>query len=589
MAQDQVSRAKLLIGIGLVFCEQDARAEPYLREVVAQPELPDNTLLEARSYLIKVLLRTGRRKEGLREVAINLRRARRVSDLAMCASACADLSLLVTSRKARIRCLELASDFAQRARNSLLVAPVSESLGGEYLSLGLVSGAQRFYEQAIDVYEQARAKVRAVDRANMLILDWYAQSYDGLAKCLVRQGKTIEALLAMESGRARALNDAIYGQPAPALDLRELQSLASKNAAAFVFLSDQNKELWVWTITGQHVEFNNLDLSGIPTFHTPVIIDMDDLAYQFLTEFASPITHDCAEDCGLDYLHRFYDLIIRPIEGQIAGCKWLVFVPDSHMSKAPFTAFLSAEHRHLIDDYCISVAPSLTTFVLLTDFTEEPQPIANLSESLVIGNPRMPMFFDQEIRERVRLEPLPASEEEAVLVASLLGASPLIGCEATIDKFTEMASNAPVIHLATHSIWFEPTQPSATGNIALAPTDASLGILSHNDIATMTLNCQFCMLNLCRSADGWPSRDGSNGLTRAFIAAGAQAVVGSIPDLSDFITKDFAYQFYLEALFSKAPVHEAFRSAVLQTKVSNQQVHAWGGFLLTCGANRFVF
>jgi CHAT domain-containing protein len=96
-------------------------------------------------------------------------------------------------------------------------------------------------------------------------------------------------------------------------------------------------------------------------------------------------------------------------------------------------------------------------------------------------------------------------------------------------------------------------------------------------------------LSACRSGSGRPTADGTIGLARAFLIAGATAVVGSLWNVPDASTRLLVQHFY-DAALSSADAADALRAAAVATRaslaegkgVSVDDVHpaAWGAFFL---------
>lgn len=67
----------------------------------------------------------------------------------------------------------------------------------------------------------------------------------------------------------------------------------------------------------------------------------------------------------------------------------------------------------------------------------------------VVGNPRLP----SPVMDRWLWGPMPSAEEEAHMVAELLGCQPLAGPAATKERVMSALSQAECAHFATHISW----------------------------------------------------------------------------------------------------------------------------------------
>jgi CHAT domain-containing protein len=73
--------------------------------------------------------------------------------------------------------------------------------------------------------------------------------------------------------------------------------------------------------------------------------------------------------------------------------------------------------------------------------------------------------------ESIILPQLPGAEQEALDIADQLGATPLIGAEATKTTILERISDAGLIHFATHGLLETGLLTDIPGAIAVAQTD----------------------------------------------------------------------------------------------------------------------
>lgn len=99
------------------------------------------------------------------------------------------------------------------------------------------------------------------------------------------------------------------------------------------------------------------------------------------------------------------------------------------------------------------------------------------SSAAVVGNPRLPA----SVMERWLWGPMPSAEEEAHMVAELLGCQPLTGQGATKQRVMSALSQAECAHFATHVSWklaalvLAPNQDIGTGHGANTSGGASGG------------------------------------------------------------------------------------------------------------------
>ncbi|KXJ10458.1 Tetratricopeptide repeat protein 28 [Exaiptasia diaphana] len=154
------------------------------------------------------------------------------------------------------------------------------------------------------------------------------------------------------------------------------------------------------------------------------------------------------------------------------------------------------------------------------------------SGALIIGNPT---------------GDLPGAEKEAVEIGNLLGVQPLIGKQATKEVILEkLKQDVSVIHFASHG-------RDKNGQILLAPSTPPMNscpavnkanILTMKEAQESGIRAQLVVLSCCHSGKGDIRSEGVVGMARAFLAAGARAVVASLWAIDDTATKVFMLKFY---------------------------------------------
>ena len=140
--------------------------------------------------------------------------------------------------------------------------------------------------------------------------------------------------------------------------------------------------------------------------------------------------------------------------------------------------------------------------------------------------------------------PLQGARDEAIEIGNLLGVEPLVGEKATKEAvLSKLQHGVSVIHFAAHG-------SARNGEILLAPLSRST-IPEENDfILTMKeaqdsgVRAQLVVLSCCHSGRGEIKAEGVVGMTRAFLAAGARAVVAALWAIDDLATKFFMLRFY---------------------------------------------
>ena len=229
--------------------------------------------------------------------------------------------------------------------------------------------------------------------------------------------------------------------------------------------------------------------------------------------------------------------LFEPLAADLAGARHLLIVPAGPLNGIPFAA-VEARGRRMIDQYEISVLPAAEA--LLSRGRR-----AAGSGALVLGDPASGGTR------------LPAAAREAQAVAAIAGADrALLGEAATESTFRSLAPAADRIHVAAHGR-IDRLAPART-YLALAAGGGSDGRLEAGEVAGMDLAATLVVLSGCGTGvDGGMARgdapaDEREGLPRAFLQAGAGAVVASLWEMDDAASAAFVPRLY-KAARSRGP------------------------------------
>jgi CHAT domain-containing protein/tetratricopeptide (TPR) repeat protein len=182
---------------------------------------------------------------------------------------------------------------------------------------------------------------------------------------------------------------------------------------------------------------------------------------------------------------------------------------------------------------------------------------------------------------------LPFSRQEADRVAALLP-------PAQVWKATDFAahleavtsgtlSNFRIVHFATHGVLNTRT-PELSG-LVFSLVDVQgrprEGFLRLHDVPRLRLSAELVVLSGCDTARGRRLEgEGTIGLTRGFISAGARQVVASLWRVDDLATAQLMEEFYTNLLRRRMSAPAALRAAQQQLAASPRWGHPyfWAGF-----------
>lgn len=407
------------------------------------------------------------------------------------------------------------------------------------VSLRLLDGVIGFYTSHKDnlwlpkaFLERARTRIRANDdtgaladldagiheldsqRSSLRQSDVRATFYDTAPQLFsesialhLRHGNVASAFAASDAARARSVYEHLSGNlDAPARVTAAQIQKALPPTAVLIEYALLPKSIVIFYFTPSHAGFVQV---AVPSADIQTLVDRSN---DLLRRRNQP-----AVLRGITVsLHR---LLIAPVARELQGADHLIVVPDRQLHTLPFAALFDvARNRYLIDEFAISVAPSAAS-VLGRSGENLREPV------LIVGDPH-------EEGE----QPLPAAIQEADAVAAIYESSTLLtGEQATRARFIAAAQKSRMIHYAGHA---EDTAAEAVGVLHLAADRSmSSGDLDATAIAALRLHgAPLVVLAACGTIRGETEHvEGMPSIARAFLAAGASSVVGTLWEIDDDI------------------------------------------------------
>jgi CHAT domain-containing protein len=286
---------------------------------------------------------------------------------------------------------------------------------------------------------------------------------------------------------------------------------------------------------------------------------------------------------------RLYDLVIAPVEADLADAAGVLLIPDKILWRLPFAALVDRRGRHLIERMPIAYAPSLTAYAAMRGGRRSVP--AYDTSLLAIGNPTLAAHTKsaaQSFYRGVTLGPLPDAEREVDSVARLYR-DPVVlkRAEATEARAKSLLGNAAVVHFATHGIVDDGNAMYSRLALSTGGTEQEDGWLEGWEIARMHLNADVVVLSACETAAGTVyTGEGAVGLTWSFFLAGARSAVASQWNVASGSTARLMIRFHSalrhgtgRSPFAKAQALRAAQMAVLREPSTAHPFH-WAAFVL---------
>ena len=196
--------------------------------------------------------------------------------------------------------------------------------------------------------------------------------------------------------------------------------------------------------------------------------------------------------------------------------------------------------------------------------------------------------------EELALPRLPGSAAEIETCArAWRGRSVLLrGRDATREKLFEALLQGPaVVHVAAH--YLESAGPNRYGLIALSLSPAGDSqVLTPHEISRWRIRAGLVVLSGCHSAAGAPvPGEGALGLPRAWLAAGAESVVGSLWNTPDDDGPLFAELYRNLRVLGRLDAGQALRQAqlsMLRSGGSFGRPAYWGSYFVVANRGKGV-
>ncbi len=292
----------------------------------------------------------------------------------------------------------------------------------------------------------------------------------------------------------------------------------------------------------------------------------------------------------------------------------LVILPDAKLSSVPFEVLLTeapkegksqADLPYLIKKYQISYDYSPVLFYQNTQAKPLTTPKDFLAYAPVFeGNIKLDRGFRDFFSETDsssttrsvlgrsgRIPAIPATKTEIERIQQLFlraGKKAEIFANNKADEVKvklERLQDFKYIHFATHG-FVNQDQPKLSGMLMFPDTSSTEdGFLSMGEIYNLKMNAELVALSACETGLGKISPgEGTIGLTRAFIYAGAKNVMVSLWQVADQSTSQLMIDFYQNLIDSQEEsLAESLRHAklrMIQADGENAHPYYWSPFVL---------
>lgn len=269
---------------------------------------------------------------------------------------------------------------------------------------------------------------------------------------------------------------------------------------------------------------------------------------------------------------KLYDLLIKPIEGELKPGSVLAVVPDGALRALPFSALLDGDNHYLVERARVAVAPALA-------YSQTASGDAPAGLQLVAAS------LEKEVDLPAgRFEKLEGTGAEAKVAAATDGTR--IARSWVIENFKKSDlvtaltdEQVDVLHLATHASFNGRSDRAfivANGEVILLSELRQ--ILAQN--RTRGDELDLLVLSACETAVG--DDEASMGLAGAAVQAGAKSAIASLWPVNDAGTAELMKDFYkrYRGGSSKSAALRDAQLALIKSGGVNADPNIWAAFTL---------
>jgi tetratricopeptide (TPR) repeat protein len=405
------------------------------------------------------------------------------------------------------------------------------------LELGRGEEARAALESSLAAFEGMRAgQSSPLARAGLLHLGH--EAYAALARIHHAAGDPVQALLAIERGRAPELARRLGAAPPTDSGFVERlkQALREAGAGLVVWSETDLQPMVVVLVTGDGLRTAELPrdtLRGAP--------------HLALQRMAAGESDAVCRPSIAEVARASLPAALADLPGEVGR---LYLVPPRRLSGFPLEVLPmpGAEGRTLGERFATAYLPSAGSLAALLARPAGPRGMVVLADPVLPQAPDSGIVLASASYRGLRGTPLPFARREMRRIG-IHGATLAAGAEASEERLRQaLDGNPAVIHLAAHALIT--TMRPAESAVLLAGGD---GRLSLAEVEGLPAAAELVTLSGCRTAGGYVfAGEGTLGLPRAFLTAGTRSVVASLWDVEDRAAERFMTHFYRELRAGRA-------------------------------------
>lgn len=359
------------------------------------------------------------------------------------------------------------------------------------------------------------------------------------------------------------------------VEVKGLSMPSANELVAYYFTGERQSWLWVLTVKEQAV------------YRLPPASDLEPLIVNMLAEISRPPVERSGSTSWSqkDAIAKLSDALLKPLVDHIesGSIDTITFVADGLMHSIPMAPLvLPGTDRPMISDFALIQSPSLTTQKSLSERANQRPQNQQLS-ALVVADPI------SSKQSELGLARLTHAADEARYIESYLGktTTTLVSERALKADFLEqLAKPYAILHFATHGL-LNSQEPALSG-LVFSDVNGAENLWLAPEIRQANIKANLVVLSACESSMGKSvSGEGLFSLSRAFIEAGANQVIGTLWKVQDHATAELIDHFYKNLTSDDTTVAQALQraqKAIYQNKNNDwSDPYYWAGFQLQGG------
>lgn len=443
---------------------------------------------------------------------------------------------------AALDCYRAALELARSQDRREVFGLIQARIGHAQRRLANLEAAQASYEAAIGAIEAAREPLNDED----LLISWMGRwqpIYEEAIDLALQRGAPQAAFEYAERARARAFAD-LLARRGPNLQSAKLEPVTAIETQAAL---PAGTLLLIYFALGLRGPEATL-IDAIPSEASAVraclqptpqlmllALTRDSIASWIcpidpnVLQAGSPYWADARRFMRAPVLRRLYDALIAPIEDLLAAADTVLVAPHGPLHQLSFAALLDRAGRPLLERTIrLSYTPSATVLLRALSARRSPADRA----CLAVG-------YDGPTELHLR-----HTEAEAAAIASLCAGEARRGTPGVRQDLVRDAGHYRWLHLACHGE-FDTSDPLNSW-LEIGPGER---LTASEVIANLRLHADLVVLSACASGVSRIVRgDEPIGLVRAFLSAGARAVVVTLCPVEDLSARLLMERFYKELL-----------------------------------------